>query len=150
MDLGANIERRGPDECWPWKRAKTIGYGCVRLDGRTQYVHRLIYEQTYGPIPDGLVVDHTCHNADPTCREGNSCPHRACQNPAHMQLTTRGKNRANAPIAGMAAVHAAKTHCVNGHPLVGDNLKPGKGRICRTCARARAAAYSRKKRDKVG
>lgn len=122
---------------------KTSGYGSVRWNGKSEYVHRIIFEQANGPIPDHLVVDHECHNRNPSCPRNGSCPHRSCQNPAHMQLVTRGRNRANAPIAGAAAIHAAKSECVNGHALMGDNLKPNKrgARICRKCAKKRNAEY---------
>jgi hypothetical protein len=40
-----------------------------------------------------------------------------------------------------------KTHCKNGHPLSGDNLAPGNGRICRICIRAAQRAYTARHRN---
>jgi hypothetical protein len=71
------------DGCWEWPRGRTAaGYGRVSRDGREHYVHRLVYELTYGPIPPGWVVDHTCRN-------------RACIRPDHLQAVTRKQNNEN-------------------------------------------------------
>jgi hypothetical protein len=58
------------------------GYGQVtrRKRGRGQFkAHRLAYEDTYGPIPDGLFVLHKCDV-------------RNCVNPAHLWLGTQDDN----------------------------------------------------------
>ncbi|MGH2838441.1 MAG: HNH endonuclease [Thermoleophilaceae bacterium] len=41
--------------------------------------HRFFWEQAKGPVPDGLVLDHLCGN-------------RACVNPEHLEVVTRGVN----------------------------------------------------------
>jgi hypothetical protein len=146
--LWAKVDRRGAGECWPWLgKVTTHGYGKVFHDGRLQGVHRLTYEALVGPIPDGLMLDHTCH--DPAeCAGGPSCPHRSCCNPAHMEPVTNHQNimRGNTP----AARHAAKTHCPQGHPYDEENtryrMRDGRrvGRDCRQCARdrSRVAVFS--------
>lgn len=65
--LWSRVDKSG--ECWVWQGQCTNGgYGQVSRMFRMQYVHRLVYEWTYGPIPDGLVVRHlTCDNP-PCCR----------------------------------------------------------------------------------
>lgn len=71
------------EECWEWSAFRDRkGYG--RHGSRV--AHRVAYELTHGPIPEGLLVDHTCWN-------------RACVNPDHLRLATdRGnaQNRAGA------------------------------------------------------
>lgn len=44
------------------------------------------------------------------------------------------------PTSGPPAENAKKTHCLNGHPLSGDNIYKSQlpHRICKTCARKRA------------
>lgn len=40
------------------KTKHTKGYLTTRFGGKSQYVHRLIWEMHYGKIPDGMFVDH--------------------------------------------------------------------------------------------
>jgi hypothetical protein len=37
----------------------------VSFNNRTYLAHRVAWEREVGPIPDGMVLDHTCHN--PPC-----------------------------------------------------------------------------------
>lgn len=41
--------------------------------------HRVIYEERVGPIPEGALLDHRCHNT-------------LCVNPAHLRLVTHKQN----------------------------------------------------------
>lgn len=133
--MWAKVDRRGPDECWPYGgRVTDAGYGVVWIPGDTQLrAHRLAYESANGPIPPGMDIDHVCHNADQGCA-GGPCGHRRCCNPAHLEATTRRVNTMRGKT--LAASKAAQTHCVNGHELEGDNVyrHPQRGtRMCRTC-----------------
>lgn len=133
-----------PDACWGWLGGLTPeGYGRFMWDlpggGRGQLAHRFGWEHHHGPIPDGAVIDHTCH--DPrTCADGRACPHRACQNPAHWALV--------APLANTATDRrrnrSDNTHCKRGHEFtvkntyVATNRQTGRTwRMCRTCQRER-------------
>jgi len=74
--------------CWEWTGQITRhGYGWLVGIG----AHRLAYEVFVGPIQSGLVIDHTCHDPD-TCVCGDTCPHRRCVNPAHMETVTQREN----------------------------------------------------------
>ncbi len=33
-------------------------YSMVRIDGKRQYAHRVVWESAFGPIPDGMQIDH--------------------------------------------------------------------------------------------
>jgi hypothetical protein len=57
------IEDRGYDTpCWigKWVPTGNNGYGRVRFGGVKIMAHRAMYEQTLGPIPDDMVLDHLC------------------------------------------------------------------------------------------
>lgn len=116
-------------DCLVWTGAAcTQGYGQMSVDNRMQMVHRITYEAAHGPIPDGLVIDHLCHNPA-ICTQGK-CSHRLCVNPAHLTAVPHVEN-------AKRQYPAFKTHCKNGHPLSGDNLRirPDGRRRCHTCAR---------------
>lgn len=98
--------------CWEWTGAVTRnGYGRfrVRRSGRWThvYAHRWAYEAAAGPIPDGIYLDHLCHTNDTACAGGNSCRHRRCVNPAHLDGSTndeenrrRARQRQHPPSSG--------------------------------------------------
>ena len=139
--------------CWPWPLSRDRdGYGQVSTGGkggRMPRAHRVVYEIFVGPVPEGLTLDHTCHNeaaARGECDGGATCPHRACVNPAHLEPVTSRVNilRGLSPTA----VNARKAECDNGHPLAGDNLYRGPqgGRVCRECRRAAQRAWYLRRR----
>lgn len=140
----AKVDVRGPDECWPWTAGLFYtGYGQFQLDGRARVAHSIAYELSDGEIPEGLVMDHVCHNADEGCAGGWSCPHRRCCNPAHLEAVTPAVNNAR----GRGGGYKPRSHCPQGHPYSGDNLrlKPNGDRYCRECNRLRAAASYRRR-----
>lgn len=123
-------ERSG--ECWLWiPRANPRGYGTIRFEGRMMGAHRLAYEAAWGPIPDGLVIDHLCNVT-------------ACCNPLHLRAVTQSENvrRGTAP----AAINARKTHCKWGHPFTSQNtyIRRDGSRSCRLCQRVSSRRYKTK------
>lgn len=140
----------GPDACWPWTGTiEKDGYGQTKRSKQSSRAHRLVYELFVGPIPDGLVIDHTCHDPD-TCKRGSDCPHRRCVNPAHLCPTTSENN-----VSKGRCYEAEQTHCLRGHSLGADGdvwIHPDPSvnrRICRVCARMRKSAYERGECGKV-
>lgn len=114
--------------CIVWIGAKTeAGYGLITSKRKNYYIHRLMWEFNNGPIRNGLVIDHLCRN-------------RACGNPYHMRLCTRGEN-VLAGISG-SAINARKTHCIRGHPFDDDNTllltRRNGERVCKTCVTIRS------------
>jgi hypothetical protein len=79
--------------CHVWQDHLVRGYGQFRVQrGQQTSAHRYAYEQTVGPIPADLVLDHICHPVDGSCPGGESCLHRRCVNPDHLAPVTRGDN----------------------------------------------------------
>lgn len=137
-------------ECWVWTASLTTdGYGGFEFCGKVR-AHRFAYFVARGPVPDGLVLDHQCHNRDESCLGGESCLHRRCVNPAHLEFTTARENtlRGNS----IQAANAAKTHCISGHPFDAANTRvTAEGhRSCRACQRATVARYAARKRAARG
>lgn len=86
------IDRRGADECWPFIGApNTYGYGQMRIDGKQQLVHRVVFAMASGIEPGELLVCHTCDNPP-------------CCNPAHLFLGTVADNARDAVKKGRFAV----------------------------------------------
>jgi hypothetical protein len=115
--------------CWEWKGLMSeSGYGrFVPARSRFLAAHRYSYELAHGPIPPGKVVCHNCPGGD----------NRRCVNPAHLFVGTQRENILDASRKGRL-VNQQKTHCAQGHPLTGDNVRPRydhNGRQCVTCAR---------------
>lgn len=111
------------------------GYGQL---GRNLLAHRIAWEvANEQPVPDGLVIDHQCHNRDPICNDNHDCAHRRCVNPDHLEAVPSRVNILRGK--GFGPINAEVTHCPAGHPYDDMNTyhRPtGRlGRQCRTCRR---------------
>jgi hypothetical protein len=122
--------------CWLWTACiSKKGYGQFGRGKRVDIAHRVSYELEYGPIPDGLGIDHLCRV-------------RHCVRPSHLEAVTSRVNslRGFSPPARNARV----TQCPSGHPYDLENTyrrqnRPGQPRECRACGRTAARRYLARK-----
>lgn len=78
-------------ECWEWQAEKNQhGYGGFYFLGKKQKAHRVSWQLTYGDIPDGQLVLHTCDNP-------------SCVNPLHLWLGTQDDNMKDCAAKGRTA-----------------------------------------------
>lgn len=127
------------------------GYGRKSVNGVEMYAHRAAYAAVNGPIPDGVTIDHTCHNDDQSCPGGDSCLHRGCIEPTHLEGVTFRVNALRG--RSIPAKNARATHCVNDHEFTPENTysRPGGHgyRACRTCHRARSKRTIERRRNRL-
>ena len=71
---------RKTNSCWLWTAATDDGgYGRFLFEGKNRHAHIVAWILTYGSVPEGNVVMHTC-----------DVPY--CVNPEHLQLGTQLDN----------------------------------------------------------
>ena len=69
-----------PSGCWRYPGwVSTKGYVRITIDGRSQPLHRVLYEDLFGYLPFDMTLDHTCRN-------------RWCCNPWHCDPVTNHVN----------------------------------------------------------
>lgn len=133
------------DGCWLWTASLTRdGYGRIRWSGAARSAHRVVFTETGGVIPDGMTLDHQCHNLS-DCPGGASCQHRRCVNPSHVRVVTHEENCRHNRVA---MAHREATECPSGHPYEGWNVyrHPNGQRVCRTCSAEYQRAYRARKK----
>lgn len=104
----SKVDRRGPDECWPWQAAADRkGYGRILvgslgIDRHMELAHRASWRLARGaPPPAHLSVLHRCDNPP-------------CCNPAHLFLGTIQDNNADMRAKGRQSRGAAHSPFVRG------------------------------------
>ena len=87
----AKVDKRGPDECWPWTASKNAaGYGWFGFNGRVQRAHRVAFQIAHSADISGQFVCHSCDSP-------------SCVNPAHLWLGSPRDNMRDMAAKGRAA-----------------------------------------------
>lgn len=127
------VEPEPMSGCWIWMGSRTNGgYGKLRLNGRSQFAHRVSYELHHSAIPPGYELDHLCRTP-------------SCVNPSHLESVTPAVNVRRG--LSIAARYAQRTHCLHGHLLSREvTRRQRRERVCRVCERGRHLAWLAKKK----
>jgi hypothetical protein len=133
IEFGGDVRPGVTSSCWQWASSvdPVNGYGSLGVPdktgrNRTRRAHRMMWQLINGPIPDGLLLDHVCHN-------------RACVNVHHLRLVTPYMNTVH-NSGSDAALLSRQTHCKRGHEFTPENTYYNAGtthRQCRECRRIR-------------
>lgn len=87
----SKVDRRGDDECWPWRAGvfKQTGYGAFWFDGQNVGAHRFSAILAFGGCEDQAL---------------HSCDNRICVNPQHLRWGTPADNMHDRSARGRAPV----------------------------------------------
>lgn len=112
-------------DCWVCSLSISAnGYSSVMLRDprRRESSHRFMYVHHFGPIPDGLVIDHLCSV-------------HACVNPDHLEVVTYAVNTARGVSPNALTVKTGL--CKRGHSMDDAYVSCTGKRQCRSCSALR-------------
>ncbi len=116
--LRAHVKIDKLTDCHLWVGHRDAnGYGHMRVGPDYRSTHRLAWEVANGPIPEGMIVMHTCDNPP-------------CCNPEHLKLGTRADNNRDRIKKGRGK--GARALDLERHPRV--------GRESEACGRAKTGS----------
>lgn len=102
--IWSKIDKRRPDECWPWLGWRSKGkrnkeqYGRLEINDKSYYAHRVVYAlcnpgtiEMNAPEDKQELVLHTCDNP-------------ICCNPAHLYLGDHDQNMQDKVTRGRSKI----------------------------------------------
>ncbi len=97
------VDKTNEDGCWVWTGSKDrYGYGRIGMKKNGKWTGynratRVIWELTYGPIPNGLLLCHHCDNPP-------------CVRIDHLYLGTKSTNARDAIASGLWNARTGNRH----------------------------------------
>lgn len=86
----ANVEKS--ETCWLWTASlNSTGYGRININGVIRLAHRVSYELSFGPIPNGKHILHKCDTP-------------RCVRPEHLFAGTHKENMLDMHVKGRACI----------------------------------------------
>lgn len=118
----------------PGKTSPGNTYPRQSVNGRSVRVYRHLWEQTNGPVPAGMTLDHLCFNV-------------RCINVLHLEVVTPAENarRYWDRLQPQRTTGRIRGLCIKGHDLADAWVSATGKRFCRTCHRRR----SRESRQRI-
>lgn len=130
------VQKDEKSGCWVWTGSKRRGKyvkgksverlrGELRMggvSGKNRLAHIVSYEHFVGPVPEGMELDHHCHNT-------------LCVNPDHLEPVTHTVNMQRRMDSGLP-------HCKHGHLYTPETtyINIRGRRECKVCIKARNVA----------
>lgn len=110
--LWSQVEKsEDPNGCWLWTgRVNQYGYGRMWLGGHQVFVHRHVWEQLNGPIPETMCV---CHK----------CDVRNCVAPHHLFVATTQENTQDKMDKGRHRTNPPKGEAAHNSKLTEDDVR---------------------------
>lgn len=133
--LRAHTKWAADGDCWI-STYSTASHGYAQIgwqDGEDRGVvlaHRASWEQTNGPVPIGMTLDHLCKS-------------RRCVNPGHLRVLPNHENARRTsgrdwPLG----------QCAHGHPNSELYTQPSGKRVCRPCKKVWQNRYYARQRSR--
>lgn len=105
---------------WTGRMSSNGKYGVIYRGQSPSSAHKVAYEAEVGPVPDGMVIEH-------------SCVRPRCVQPLHLTLVTKSVNER---LKNWSYRLRHFKRCKNGHDMEHERVMTERGFVCRSCARA--------------
>lgn len=101
------------------RRNPSQQYPTLKVNGKMEGGHRIVWQAANGPIPDGMVIHHVCER-------------QRCLNIEHLEMLTRNAHSLH---------HQPKRERCAKHDRLYDRTNPRGDGVCRLCAREAEERY---------